>query len=446
VRRRRNISGQKQEEGIVIVLVAVALLFIVGAMAALAIDLVTFYTARSEAQLAADGAALAGARVLANSGMTSGNAAIALNAMPLAITVATQVATNNLVGGRNLNTGEVNVTFPNQVLPNFTTNPKITVVVQRADLPTFFARIWGSAVVTVKATATAEAYNPSGSIGSTVSPGPPVAPVCVKPWLLPNIDPTTGSGIATASNIFVPATGTIVNPSLIGHFWPNDPSVPLPNPTGLSARCGDCSPAGGGIPSSPLPGLYYPGAIDAGDFPVPAQALPSCSTGFNDYQLAVAGCVQKPIGCGATVTINIDTTPYLTDRNADTAQAAGCLIHYKGALGDTDSIDPAAIPSPPFQFLAGNANPVFAAVGGRDVLVSNSLVTVPVFDSTGGVTSPVTVIGFLQIFLNPNSAALPANNQLPATIINMAGCGTAAGSQPILGNGSSSVTVRLLSQ
>jgi uncharacterized membrane protein len=67
-RLRRN-----HERGVVIVLVAVVLLFVVGAMAVLAIDLVTFYTARSEAQLAADGAALAGARVLANSGFTSGS-------------------------------------------------------------------------------------------------------------------------------------------------------------------------------------------------------------------------------------------------------------------------------------------------------------------------------------------------------------------------------------
>ncbi|MGO9863512.1 MAG: pilus assembly protein TadG-related protein, partial [Terriglobales bacterium] len=60
----------KRERGIVIVLVAVVMLFVVGAMAALSIDVVTLYTARSEAQLAADAAALAGARVLANSGAT----------------------------------------------------------------------------------------------------------------------------------------------------------------------------------------------------------------------------------------------------------------------------------------------------------------------------------------------------------------------------------------
>jgi len=70
VRRRRKISRRKNQQGVIITLVAVFMLFVIGAMAALSIDVVTLYTARSEAQLAADAAALAGARVLANSGAT----------------------------------------------------------------------------------------------------------------------------------------------------------------------------------------------------------------------------------------------------------------------------------------------------------------------------------------------------------------------------------------
>jgi hypothetical protein len=93
-------------------------------------------------------------------------------------------------------------------------------------------------------------------------------------------------------------------------------------------------------------------------------------------------------------------------------------------------------------------------------MVSDSLVTIPVIDYPGGSSTPttanptVTVIGFLQVFLNPQSAALPlpsppappGSNQIPATIINMAGCGTNANGQPILGNGASPVAVRLISQ
>jgi hypothetical protein len=432
-------------------LVAVVMLFVVGAMAALSIDAVTIYTARSEAQLAADAAALAAARVLANSGMTS-DATLTAGAEVLASTVAIRVALQNQVGGSNLTLSDVGP----PVFGGPTTNPTVTVHVQRNDLPTFFARIWGSTHVTVAASATAEAYNPSGAsvLGTTT----PVAPICVKPWLLPNIDPTqTTTGIP----IFLP-DGAINNAGLVGQTWPNA-TVANPNPNGLYALCGgDCSPSGGGI-TAPAAGQYYPGAIDATDFPAPpTQSLPTCAAGFNPYQTAVAGCVQRPISCGVTSAINpsainIDTTAYAAStgtRDSDTVQAAGCFIHYNGAVGDTDSIDLTSTPTPPFEFLGGNQNPITGARGNA-VLVSDSLVTIPVINYPPGTpaTSTVTVVGFLQVFLNPQQSVLPfpltsppasTVNQIPAMIINMAGCGTGSG-QPILGNGASPVAVRLIS-
>lgn len=439
MRRTRNISQRKGEQGVVIMLVAVFMLFVVGAMAALAIDLVTLYTARSQAQLAADGAALAAARVMANSGLTSGGDPNV--AKPLATTIAKQVAMHNDVGGRTLNAGEVVVSFPNDTDPIFATNPHVTVKTNRADLPTFFARLWGDSALAVTATATAEAYNPSGAqalVGTTI----PVAPTCVKPWLLPNIDPTQAS--PAGPQIFN-SNGSIVNPLLVGQSWPGGT-----NPNGLSSLCGgDCS----GVISAPAPGQYYPGAIDATDFPAPTQALPACSAGFNGYQLAVAGCVSRPIGCGAATLpnalVNIDIVPYVpstTSRDTDTVQAASCVIHDKGSALDADRIDTLALPSPPFQFLGGNQNPVATAVG-NDVLVSDSLVTIPVINNPPGTpTTTVNVIGFLQVFLDPAGASLSGTTQIPVTIINMAGCGsTTTVAPPILGNGASPVAVRLIS-
>jgi Flp pilus assembly protein TadG len=450
VRRAKNIRERKGEQGIIIVLVAVFLLFVVGAMAALAIDAVTLYTARSEAQLAADAAALAAARVLANSGMTSDPTAatdnLEANAWTLASAVALQVAQQNRVGGANLSAAEVTLpAFPGGTY----TNPTVTVTVLKTDLPTFFARIWGSSPLTVKASATAEAYNPSGAGSGQV----PVAPTCVKPWLLPNIDPTQSS--ATGSTIFNSATGAITAANLVGKGWPNAP-VTSPNPDGLYALCG--KPGGGGDCSTgvllPSPGGYYPGVIEPDDFPAPTD-VPACSAGFNSYQLAVVGCVPRPIRCGPTTTasVDIDLNPYVpngSNRDADTVQAAKCLIHDTGVAGNSDSIDSAAIPSPPFQFLGGNQNPVAGAVG-KDVLVSDSLVTIPVFDSTGSAPGPtVDVIGFLQVFLNPLATKTlplggPASpNEIPATIINIIGCGTRSTGTPILGNGASPVAVRLI--
>ena len=431
-----------------IVLVAVVLLFVVGAMAALSIDVVTLYTARSEAQLAADAGALAGARVFANSGVTSdASRRSTRNARTLATTIAKQVASQNMVGGRTLNASEITVSF-NQTDPAFDTNPHVTVQTTRTDLPTFFARIWGRTANTVSASATAEAYNPSdaAALGGTTIP---VAPLCVKPWLLPNIDPTQTS---TAVTIFDSGTGAITAPTLVGKSWPN-----AINTNGLYSLCngGDCSTGNGGI-TAPTAGAYYPG--DPADFPAPpASALPSCSTGLTtSYQLAVAGCVQTAISCGGTASvinnssILIDTNLYGTTRDTDTVAAAECLIHYVGGPGDSDSIDP-AITRPPYEFVAGAQNPVASAVG-SNVMVSDSLVTIPVINNPPGTpTNPVQVIGFLQVFLNPSSTTMPyatgpaSLNEVSATIINMAGCGTGAAGQPILGNGASPVAVRLIS-
>src|SRR5277367_3917465 len=221
------------------------MLFVVGAMAALSIDVATLYTARSEAQLAADAAALAGARVLANSGATSTTDTTAMtNAWIRARAIAFQVAERNQVGGANLTAAEVTISD----LPAGTNaNPTFTVRVQKNDLPTFFARIWGRTQLTVAASATAEAYNPSTLPSASVRRQ--VAPMCVKPWLLPNIDP---SNAIPGSTIFDPP-GTI-NPgsNLLG--WS---SVAPGTGSPISPRCvaGDCT----GPPSPPAAWQYYPG-------------------------------------------------------------------------------------------------------------------------------------------------------------------------------------------
>src|ERR1700722_2190053 len=175
MRPKKPISKQKRERGVVITLVAVFMLGVIAAMAALSLDVVSLYTARSEAQLTADAAALAGARVLANSGMTSSSSTtVGDNAVDYAIAVATQVAASSMVGGRTLVPGaspcktgqEICVNVPTGGA-NFVPNPQVTVQVQRTDLPTFFARIWGTTQVAVAASATAEAYNPSSLAGKT---------------------------------------------------------------------------------------------------------------------------------------------------------------------------------------------------------------------------------------------------------------------------------------
>ena len=442
----RKISGRKNQQGVIITLVAVFMLFVIGAMAALSIDVVTLYTARSEAQLAADAAALAGARVLANSGATSDpTSGLIGGAETLASAVALQVGQQSQVGGRNLvaANGEVVVVGFGGTPPN---NPCITVHVQRTDMPTFFARIWGTMKVTVTASATAEAYNPSGASATPT----PVAPMCVKPWLLPNMDPRDPSG---ATAIFSTTNGAITAPTaptaLLGWESPN-PQNPV---TRLSVACagGDCS---GALPA-PVPWKYYPGD-PLTSFPPPTVALPTCSQipTPTPYQYSVAGCIQAPIACNSPPLLGIDLTPYPT-RDSETVDAVNCLTHSTADQGD--QVDPTyGPPGSPFEFLTGLSNPIPGLAASQvDVMVSDSLVTVPVFNSVSGTapTSPVTIIGFVELFLNPEGLKAPllplppAGNggTLKTTVINMAGCGTNAAGTPILGNGPSPVAVRLIS-
>lgn len=419
------------------------MLFVVGAMAALAIDVVTFYTARSEAQLAADSAALAGARVLANSGITSlaatsSNLTTAITAAEtLASSVATQVAQQNLIEGTSLFTdGTVNVSFSNDATPN---NPHVIVQIQRTDLPTFFARIWGTTQVTVAASATAEAYNPSGlTNGSSASLGVPVAPSCVKPWLLPNLDPTSTTG----GTIFSPLDGSIQNSALLGL------EIVPPNTvgtySGLQSAC-----TGGStclVGNTPQRWSYYPG--DPSSFPPPSAF--ECSGCTTSFQKSIAGCVQTPISCNQSVNIDVADAE---NWNADAITALNALTHAS-AVGAADSINLTASPGPtqlPFQFYAGTENPL--VLGGTlqplaTTMVSDSLVTVPVFDNSVWPQNfpSVQVVGFVQLFLNPegNPAPNSTTGLINTSIINLVGCGASATGNNVLGNGGSAVPVRLI--
>ena len=189
---------------------------------------------------------------------------------------------------------------------------------------------------------------------------------------------------------------------------------------------------------------YYPGS--PADFPAPS-AFPACTPALTTaYEKSIAGCIQQPISCNSQV--NVETTPYPT-RRAETADAVNCLTHAAGNSGDKVDVAP---PGPPFQFIAGDDNPVPGLVG-DNVMVSDSLVTVPVFDSSGDVlpSNPVQIVGFVQLFLSPTGTATPATGpatgRMRTTVINLAGCGVPSGAttqQPILGNGASPVTVRLI--
>ncbi len=246
----------------------------------------------------------------------------------------------------------------------------------RTDLPTFFARIWGTTTVTVSASATAEAYNPSGLASHWEQP-------CSGGFHLRKALaaaqhgsqlarlPTVTSSIPRAARSRIPASLGLSR-------------LIRPHPQTVCTRSAPAAVAAVRLP--PLVWQYYP--ADFSNFTLPSSTSVSCSLvgpgGLSQQQLNVAGCVQTPIACNQTM--GIDSTAY-TSLDSDTATAVDCLTHSTTSDGDkVDETTNPNFPYEPFEFLAGTDNPIVAAGGtpglsaGTDVMVSDSLVTVPVFN------------------------------------------------------------------
>jgi hypothetical protein len=450
--------SNRRERGQTIVLVAVALLALLS-MAALAIDVVTLYVARSEAQRAANAAAIAGAKMFATSGFTSvqGGGAILLGDACTAATAQAQaVALQNTIAGQ---TAVATVNPPCNVQASLL-NPKITVSVTRTGLPTFFARIWNRASNSVSATATAEAYNPSGNT-------PPIQ-VSVKPWYIPNCDPGDTVGAASPS---CPASSTA--PFVYTAASPNDGSianngsfigktiqltkVPFALPSGMTLCSGGCTPC----PPAGCDTQYYPLNIPETTAPVcpSPSAGASCtnvSTG-NDYFDNIACSSQQQISCGQI--IGRGETVDIVNNNNDSANTPGseatqCMIHANNAgIGQGQDIlaEPGG-PGKPFEITGGDNNPNIALRGIANTSRSDSVVTVPLYDTVGGGTPldlcrpgrfcnrDAVVVGFLQLAItqaNPNGV-------FQARIVNAAGCNPTPAGNPISGGGVSPVPVRLI--
>jgi hypothetical protein len=476
--RRSPFPPQRDgEAGVTILLVAAAMVAIM-AMAALSIDVVTLYLANAEAQRSADAAALAGARILSVSGMT-GDPLNAGNNWQSACATAAQVAKSvgqmaqqNTVEGT---AGTVTVTFPNNsdttgcggTTAAFGVNPLVTVQVQRTDLPTFFARIWGRRGASVSATATAEAFNSSnsdvfgnGATGTVI----PVQPRCVKPWIVPNADPsnsTCGTGSNPPCHRFVEVSnGAIHNPGItitggtgtgvVGEsFTLFADCVSGASCTTLPADSYPRVNVAAGTIGNRLgpPNLeYVPGAV-----PTHSTAVPSCGND-SPYQEAVSGCDQTTVyQCGVDEGNTADLGVNPGGPTGDTAVAVQCLTR-QATRGSTasgqDTLDSTVFP---FQISAGSSNPLGIA---GPITSSNSIVSLPIYDSgppggpptvvfDAGATTTVTIVGFLQVFIN----YVDTDGSLNVTVLNVAGCGNGgAGSEPVGTpvRGSSPVPVRLI--
>jgi hypothetical protein len=431
-------------------------IFSIIAMAALSIDVGTLYQASAEAQRAADAGALAGARFISMSGIT-GNTVVAGPWVQIcggpnspASLIAIAVAQQNTVAGTTIpaptvtysSSGVVGSPDCTTLTDAFAVNPLVTVKVTQSSLPTYFSRIWGRTGSSVSATATAEVFNPSNSGSYTASSNlVPVQPRCVKPWLVPNLDPGNPLGCTGGCPKLVSLTdGSIQHP---GISVSNNGAGVIGEQFNLAADCG-ASPGncrGGGF-TDPLvvsPGTlqYVPGQVLGS--PV---AVPSCGNA-NSYQQAITGCDQStPYQCGvlnAALASQVDFNENPLTAPFDTLTAAECLIHQtKGR----DSLDTSGYP---YQITAGAGNPL--NVSGSVITSSNSIVSLPIYDNTNplvikGNEADVTIVGFLQVFINSVDPA--TNGNMNVTVLNVAGCGNAVPRDTVALQGTSPVPVRLI--
>ena len=478
-----NIQCRKGERGVTILLIAVCLAALL-AMAALAIDVVTLYVARIEAQRAADAAALAGAKMFAGPGYTSQSASptTADVCQPGATTlaaaneVAGAVAAQNQIAGQSVLAANVTITCP----PGTAGNPLITVDVQRTNIPTFFARIWGRTASSVSATSTAEAYNPSGAVV-------PISVSGVKPWLVPNCDPTGTTGVGNPACpggpvggafpfLVDPTTGAIEN---TGSNSPVGRTITLTHVTGSNTPDGHTS---GGLDYLDYYRLNIP--ISASNLFCPSTSAVSCANvGSDDYLDNIACHSNNPtdttlsttnefscgqtIGSGETVTV-LNAGGY----GVRTNEGAQCLIHAGGAglCQDQDAFVPSGTSAPacagptpsgtsPVRIDGGNNNPNTNLQGVENISRSDSVVTVPIYQGgSGGNLCPGgacnqtgTIVGFLQLGITQNvPQASPPNpgtsGKIEGVILNISGCNSSASGTPVTGGGVSAVPVRLVHQ
>jgi hypothetical protein len=434
------------------ILVAISLVSLL-AMAALAIDVVTLYVARSEIQRAADAAALAGAKAVADSGVTTlppGDTNLTNGlAQQLARNMAASAVTAmlnanppiNQVAGQTI-TPTTSVTFPGTANPT-NSNPYVTVTLKVTTLPTFFSRIWGNTAATVSATAAAEAYNPAN-----VQNFIPIAPKGVKPWLVANVDPNNGG--APFVNPITGVVETNTTPYVIGETLNLTADCPPPGPgCTLAKNPGLGSANTGGYPQVQyLPALVTPDTTGSNICPSVCQGTTAyeqsieCADMTTSYQVLSCG--------GGSVNAQWDASFNPGGVGGQSDLGTECLIHATAPGRDKgqDKLDPSPWPNNPMQISAQSG-----AQNGNDVTTSNSIVTIPILDvnstipPTGGA---VTIDGYIQAFVeevhgpgNPSHAG-----DIKVTVLNIAGCGSAStnlAANPIIGAaGTSPVPVRLI--
>jgi Flp pilus assembly protein TadG len=380
----------------------------------------------------------------------------------------------------------------------FAVNPIVTVQVQRTSLPTFFSRIWGNTGNTVTATAAAEAFNPSnsGANGNQTSTIIPVQPSCVKPWIVPNRDPlnpppvttvgprgvttycdqtpatdTSGQTGPSCKTLVSTADGSITNKGIslnggnpstgsVGEqFW----LAPDCIHTGTACSTRILPPQGNYYALSRIAWLEQPPSLEylPGEAPaVNPVAVPSCASSGSTYEQAIAGCDRSTVyQCG--VQSSSSSSPNLVNLSenpgfgtGDTMNGVQCLINQGNTGGNSptgqdylNSGDNPQLGQPsayPFQIFPGSSNPL--GLANTPITSSPSIVSLPIYDDSAvpqinsSGTTRVTIVGFLQVFINQ----VDQWGNVNVTVLNVAGCTNGTGTVGGAVTGTSPVPIRLI--
>ena len=151
--------------------------------------------------------------------------------------------------------------------------------------------------------------------------------------------------------------------------------------------------------------------------------------------------------------VDLSENPWST---GDSAAGVAALINEGNVNTNSqptgqDSLNPYGSPAVyPFQILAGSSNPLLGTglTANTQITASNSIVSVPIFDSaidstindTSTGTIPVTIVGFLQVFIN----SVDQYGNVDVTVLNVAGCGNGTDLTGTAVAGYSPVPVRLI--
>lgn len=284
MQRKWSVVGNRRGATLVIVALALAGLL---SMLALSIDLGMLYKTRGEAQRAADASALAGASVFLELGILETDKVDSAEARAL------QLAGANYMTGGLIDPSEVTV----QVIPD---SEKVRVWVRRAEVPTWFARVFGIRSVPVGAKSAAEAT----TTGTTT---------CVKPFLIPDFwEENSGQDALHPNQIWDFPQNIPNQPSSCGttwECWSYDPSAgdryaryDEPAATGLGSTFRDAEVA------------YNSPSVYRNDYGRPVMLYPSfpqySPTPSNWYlwridcpgadcvRDALAGCTTSPVSVG----------------------------------------------------------------------------------------------------------------------------------------------------